>query len=160
MSASKAVLNFSKSIIVDVSETPGLPEAIKNAYRTGGASIPIVILTDPGLETIYGRFDHPAMETQKYSEIFKEAKDSIATAKKDGTYSDGGKAPVVVAVADTQIETWKSSQGSEIKAKLVGIEDDTTYLFETEAGKTIRAAAAQLDDASVTRARKLAGLTD
>ena len=48
VSASKAVLGFSKSIIVDVSETAGLPDLIKNAYRTGGASIPIVIFTDPG----------------------------------------------------------------------------------------------------------------
>ncbi len=158
MSASKAVLGFSKSVIVDVSETPGLPDLIKNAYRTGGASIPIVILTDPGMTKIYGRFDHPAMKTQKYGEIFKEARNTISKAKKDGTFSDGGKAPVIVKVDGGKIESWKSSAGTEIKAKLTGIEDDTTYLFETAAGKTFRATAAQLDKTSVARARKLAGL--
>ena len=70
MSASKAVLGFSKSIIVDVSETAGLPDLIKNAYRTGGASIPIVIFTDPGVTKIFGRYDHPAMKSQKYGTIF------------------------------------------------------------------------------------------
>ncbi|MFT6864156.1 MAG: hypothetical protein ACJAVK_002719 [Akkermansiaceae bacterium] len=158
MSASKAVLGFSKSVIVDVSETPGLPDLVKNAYRTGGASIPVVILTDPGMTKIYGRFDHPAMKTQKYGEIFKEARDTISKAIKDGTFSDGGKAPVIVTVKGGGIEIWKSAAGTEIKAKLTGIEDNSTYLFETEASKTLRATAAQLDQASVAKARKLAGL--
>jgi hypothetical protein len=158
VSASKAVLSFSKSIVVDVSETAGLPALIKNAYRTGGASIPIVILVDPGLKTIYGRFDHPAMKSQKYGDIFKKAKDSIAKAKRAGTFAIGGKAPVVVKVAGGKVEKWTSSAGTEIKAKLVGIEDDSTYIFETEAGKTFRASAEQLDKESVARARRAAGL--
>lgn len=86
MSASKAVLGFSKSIIVDVSETAGLPDLIKNAYRTGGASIPIVIFTDPGVTKIFGRYDHPAMKSQKYGTIFKPARDGVSKAKKDGTF--------------------------------------------------------------------------
>jgi hypothetical protein len=36
--------------------------------------------------------------------------------------------------------------------------DEKIYLFVTETGKTIRATAAQLDESSVSRARKLAGL--
>jgi hypothetical protein len=158
VSASKAVLSFSKSIVVDVSETIGLPDLVKNSYRTGGASIPIVILVDPGLEKIYGRFDHPAMKTQKYKTIFKEAKDSISKAQTEGTFATGGKAPVIVKVEGGKVETWKSSAGSEIKAKLVGVEDDTTYIFETEAGKTFRASADQLDRESIAKARKAAGL--
>lgn len=158
MSASKAVLGFAKSVIVDVSETPGLPALVKNAYRTGGASIPIVIFTDPGMTTIYGRFDHPAMKTQKYGTIFKEARDSISKAQREGTFSDGGKAPVTVKVEAGKIESWKSSAGTEIKAKLIGVEDNTTYIFETAAGKTFRATAAQLDKTSVIKARELAGL--
>jgi len=158
VSASKAVLGFSKSIVVDISETAGLPDLVKNAYRTGGASIPIVIFTDPGVTKIFGRYDHPAMKTQKYGTIFKSAIDGVAKAKKDGTFADGGKPAVVVKVEGGKLESWKSSAGTEIKAKLVGVEDDKTYLFVTEAGKTIRATAAQLDKASVARARKLAGL--
>jgi hypothetical protein len=65
---------------------------------------------------------------------------------------------VVIKVQSGKVENWKSSAGSEIKAKLVAIEDEKTYLFVTEAGKTIRATAAQLDETSVAKARKLAGL--
>ena len=160
LSASKAVLGFSKSIVVDISETAGLPASIKNAYRTGGASIPIVIFTDPGITQNFGRVDHPAMKSQKYGEIFKPAKDLISKAKKEGTFKNGGKEPVVVKVEGTSVDSWKSSAGTEIKAKLVGIEDNSIYIFETAAGKTIRATAKQLDQTSVTKARKLAKLKD
>ena len=158
MSASKAVLGFSKSIIVDVSETAGLPDLIKNAYRTGGASIPIVIFTDPGVTKIFGRYDHPAMKSQKYGMIFKATRDEVAKAKKDGNFSKKSKPEVLTKIEGGKLESWKSSAGSEIKAKLVAIEDKQTYIFLTEAGKTIRATAEQLDATSVTRARKLAGL--
>jgi len=156
LSVSKAVLTFSKSIVVDVSETPGLPDKIKTAYRTGGASVPIVILCDPGLTQTFGRFDHPGMESQKYDAIFKEAREKIQKSLKDGTFSKGGKAPVVVKVEGTKIESWKSAAGTAIEAKLIGIEDDSVYLFQTKDGKSIRATAAQLDKASVAKARKLA----
>lgn len=131
---------------------------IKTAYRTGGASTPIVIFTDPGISQTFGRFDHPAMKSQKYDKIFKPARDSISKSKKDGTFSNGGKAPVVVKVEGTKIDTWKSAAGTAIKAKLVGIEDDSIYLFQTSEGKEIRATADQLDKESVTKARKLAKL--
>ena len=104
MSASKAVLGFSKSIVVDVSETAGLPDLIKNAYRTGGASIPIVIFTDPGVTQIFGRYDHPAMKSQKYGTIFKPARDGVAIAKKDGNFSGGGKPVVVIKVQGGKVE--------------------------------------------------------
>ena len=158
VSASKAVLSFSKSVVVDTSETAGLPDLVKEAYRRGGAAIPIVILVDPGMKHIYGTFNHPAMKSQKYGEVFKEARDAIRKAQQDGTFALTAKEPVVVKVANAQIESWKSAQGSEIKAKLVGVEDDETYLFETADGKTIRATAAQLDQESVAKARKAAGL--
>lgn len=81
MSASKAVLSFSKSVVVDTAETAGLPDMVKEAYRRGGAAIPIVILVDPGMKHIYGTFNHPAMKSQDYGEVFKEAKDSIRKAQ-------------------------------------------------------------------------------
>lgn len=159
LSASKAVLGFSKSIVVDISETAGLPEKIKTSYRTGGAATPIVIFTDPAITGSYGRFDYPAMKSQKYGTIFKATKDLINKAKKKGTFKSG-KDPVLIKVAGTSIDSWKSSAGSEIKAKLVGIEDNSIYLFETTTGKTIRATAKQLDPTSVAKARKLANLKD
>lgn len=160
LSASKAVLGFSKSIVVDLSETAALPEKVKTAYRTGGASIPIVIFTDPGVTQTFGRFDHPAMKKQNYREIFQPARAGILAARKKGTFLKGGQAPVIVKVENAKIEAWKSAAGTEIKAKLTGVQDDSIYLFETEDGQAIQATARQLDPKSVARARELAKLED
>lgn len=158
VSASKALLSFSQSIVVDTAETAGLPEMVKEAYRRGGAAIPIVILVDPGMKHIYGTFNHPAMKSQNYDEVFNEAKDGIRKAQREGTFALTDKEPVLIKVEKSAVESWKSSAGSEIKAKLVGIENDSIYIFETENGKTIRASVAQLDRASIIKARKAAGL--
>lgn len=155
MTAAKAVLDFSQSVIVDLSETAGLPALVKNAFRSGGASIPIIIFTDPGMTKIYGRYDHPAMKTQKYDTIFKDTKTGIRTALKNNEFNLGAGAPQIAKTNDAKVEIWLSAQGSTIKAKLIGIEDGKIFLFETEAGKTIRATAAQLSAESVKKARSL-----
>lgn len=145
--------------MVDTSESISLPSKIKERYLKGGASVPIVILTDPGMETIYGSFNHPQMKGQKYGTIFREAKDEIKKAIEDGSFSYGeGNEPTLVKVPGGKIENWTSAKGSALKAKLTGIENDTIYLFETAAGKIIRATANQLSPESISRARKLAGL--
>lgn len=156
VSASKAVLKFSKSIVVDTSETAALPAVVKDAYRKGGASIPIVIFTDPAMETIYGSFNHPKMKTQKYDTIFKDAKSNIKKAIKDGSFKLGANAPKIVTIEDAQIENWTSSKGTLIKAKLIGVEDSKLFIFETESGKKIRATAKQLTKESVEKAKKMA----
>jgi len=159
LSASKAVLSFSKSIVVDTSESSSLPPAVKEAYLKGGASIPIVILTDPAMENIFGTFNHPQMESQKYDSIFRDARSKIKKSLKNGTFALGkGNEPKIVPVENSAVETWISSKGSEIEAKLVGIENDQIYLFETPSGKKIRATSAQLSPKSVKKARLAAGL--
>lgn len=155
VSASKAVLSFSKSVIIDVSETAALPALVKEAYRRGGAAVPIIIFTDPGMKTIYGSYNHPQMKTQRYGEIFQDTKTNIRAAMKAGTFSLGGAAPKVAKTKDAKVEDWISSKGTTIKAKLVGIVDDKIFLFETEAGKTIRATSSQLSKESVEKAKKM-----
>ena len=159
MSASKAVLGFSQSIVVDTGEAIALPALVKDAYQKGGASIPIVIFTDPGVTQIYGSYNHPAMESQQYGTIFREAKAKIRKSINDGTFALGeGNEPKIVKVEGTNVEEWTSSKGTAIKAKLVGIEDDKVFLFESDKGAKIRATAAQLSKESVAKARKAAGV--
>ncbi len=155
VSASKAVLSFSKSVVVDVSETAALPDLVKEAYRRGGAAVPIIIFTDPGMTTIYGSYNHPQMKTQRYGEIFQDTKTNIRTAMKDGTFSLGGTTLKVAKTKNAKVEDWISSKGTTIKAKLVGIEDEKIFLFETEAGKTIRATLAQLSKESIKKAKMM-----
>ena len=156
MSASKAVLKFSQSIVVDITESAALPAVVKDAYRKGGASIPIVIFTDPAMEKIYGSYNHPAMKSQKYETIFKDTKAGIKKAINDGSFDLGAAAPKVVKIEGSKVEDWTSSQGKTIKAKLVGIEDEKVFLFESANGKTIRATAKQLSKESVEKAKKMA----
>lgn len=156
MTVSKAVLTFAQSITVDTTETPGLPDLVKTAYRTGGAAIPIVIFTDPGITQIFAIHRHPEMASQKFDQIFQPTKQKIQESKDQGTFNLGEAAPQKVAIKDPKIESWKSSHGTEIKAKLLAIEDDAVFVFETADGKSLRATANQLDPASVTRARQLA----
>ena len=159
MSASKAVLSFSQSVIVDTGESAALPPLVKDAYLRGGASIPIVIFTDPGVTQIYGSYNHPAMESQKYGTIFRDAKAKIRKSIKEGTFALGkGNEPKIVKVEGGKVEAWTSSKGTAIKAKLVGIENDKFYLFETDKGAKIRATAAQLSKESVAKARMAAGV--
>ncbi|OUV12761.1 MAG: hypothetical protein CBC46_07845, partial [Verrucomicrobiaceae bacterium TMED86] len=66
--------------------------------------------------------------------------------------------PKIVKVDGGRVEEWTSSKGTAIKARLVGIENDKVYLFETDKGAKIRATAAQLSKESVAKARKTAGI--
>ncbi len=159
VSAGKAVLSFSQSIIVDTGEAVALPPLVKDAYQRGGASIPIVIFTDPGVTQIYGSYNHPAMKSQQYSTIFRDARANIRKSINEGTFALGKDNEVkVVKVEGTKLEEWTSAKGTAIKAKLVGIEDDKVYLFQNDKGATFRATADQLSKESVAKARKAAGV--
>jgi len=159
VSASKAVLGFSQSVVVDTGEKFALPGLVKDAYERGGSSIPIVIFTDPGMTQIYGSYNHPAMKSQQYGTIFKDARAKIRKSIQEGTFALGdGNEPKIVKVDGGRVEEWTSSKGTAIKARLVGIENDKVYLFETDKGAKIRATAAQLSKESVAKARKTAGI--
>ena len=49
-----------------------------------------------------------------------------------GLLSKAGK---VVKVSDSKVEKWQSAAGTAIEAKLVAIEDDEVFVFETAARK-------------------------
>ncbi len=100
------------------------------------------------------------MESQKYDKIFKEVRSDIQTAIKEGSFAFGkGNEPQIIKIEGRAIETWQSAKGTEIKARLIGIENDSIYLFETANAKIIRATAKQLSKESVISARQAAGLS-
>ncbi len=105
MSASKAVLGFSQSVVVDTGEKFALPGLVKDAYERGGSSIPIVIFTDPGMTQIYGSYNHPAMKSQQYGTIFKDARAKIRKSIH--------KEPSPSATATNQ----KSSESTAVRSK-------------------------------------------
>lgn len=134
------------------------------------------MLADPGLKKVYGTYNHATLKAQDYRAIFRDAKNAARDAIKDGSFSkdlaneeaavaDGGEGDAagpepagIVKVEDGTFQDWTSEKGSKINAKLVAVEGDALFVFETKSGKTIRATAAQLSAASVKKARELAGL--
>lgn len=106
----------------------------------------------------------PPLEVSKFESVGFHIYD-----KKDGPFqlevdwikalkNEVADGPQVLKVEGTEIQEWGSAKGSTIKAKLIGIENDEIYLFETGTGTEIRATASQLSKESVARARKIAGV--
>lgn len=140
--------------------------------------MPIVVLADPGLKKVYGAFNHATLRNQDYRGIFRDTKEEVREAVKAGTFSKdlaAAEAPPATETADDfkpesvesegllkvdnpQFEKWTSSTGSEILAKLVGVQDEITFIFETKAGKTVRVTTDKLSAETVRRGRELAGL--
>jgi len=126
-------------VVVDHSEIAALPPLVKKSFLTGGASLPIVILTDPATENLYGRFDHPRMKSQKYDLIFKDSLAKISAAHKNGNYAYGeGLEPKIVKITGSTT-----------------VENDSLFVLEKENGKTIKVKAAQLAPESIKKALTL-----
>lgn len=150
---SKDVLKWSHTIAVDPSEVLALPEKAREIVKGKAGVTPKIFIMNPGLTESYGEFNHSELSKKDWGNLFKEAKGAVRTAVSAGTFAP---AEEVVTIATASIETWESAAGTAIEAKLVAVEDDTVFVFETPSGKTIRATADKLSEASVKRAQALA----
>ena len=85
----------------------------------------------------------------------------VEVAAKDVVADDVEIVDIVarVQVEKGEITRWTSSKGKVLMARLVAIEgeESETFVFQTAAGKEIRAEAQHLSDESVERAREMAG---
>jgi hypothetical protein len=178
MTAAKAIKSEGSAVIVDTSEFSELPDVVKKAIQ-GKGSLPMVVFVDPGMQNVYGAFGHSELKGQDYRGVFRDTKRKIRDAKKAGSFvTDLNAAPVEVAAKDAvaddveivdivervqveegEITRWTSSKGKVLMARLVAIEgeESETFVFQTAAGKEIRAEAQHLSDESVERAREMAG---
>lgn len=149
---SKDVLSWSQPVAIDPSEVLALPTAARDIVKAKVGSNPRVFILNPSLGESYGAFDHEVLKEKNFKKIFGEAKGAMRKAIAGGTFIPPGK---VVKVAGSQVEKWQSSAGTAIEAKLVAVEDDRIFVFETSAGKTIRTTADKLSEDSVKKARGL-----
>ncbi|MDQ8189139.1 hypothetical protein [Roseibacillus persicicus] len=150
---SKEVLGWSQAVAVDPSEVLALPASVRAVVKGKAGVTPKVFVMNPSLSESFGAYNHEELLGKNWSAIFKDAKAGVRSAMSEGTFIQAGK---VVKIPDAKIEKWQSAAGSAIEAKLVAIEDDATFVFETAAGKTIRTTADKLSEESVTRAKALA----
>lgn len=154
MTVSKAVSKFAQGIIVDTAEASSLPETVRKSYLQGGASIPVVIVTDPAFSSVFARLDHPALKSQNYGTLFQPAQRAVTKAKRDGSFSLGDHGPKLEKIADQPVKKWTSKSGSTIEARLIGREG-AHYVFERANGKQLRARAEQLSPTTVAALQKL-----
>ncbi|MBK1833699.1 hypothetical protein JIN78_06455 [Roseibacillus ishigakijimensis] len=129
-----------------------MPEGAREVVKAKSGVTPKVFVMNPDLTASFGEFSHSEMTSKNWNTIFKDAKTAVGTAVRDGSFL---KAAEVVTITGSALEKWESSAGTAIEAKLVAIEDESVFVFETAAGKTIRASADQLSEASVARAKAL-----
>ncbi len=171
MTVMKAVKSFSKPVFADQSERGALPENVQKALRDAGGALPLVVLIDPSYEKVYAAFGHAQLKGQDYSSIFRQAKKDVKADIKANTFGlpeaptekaddneELAESDDRIKVRDPQFEIWRSSKGSRIDAQLLAIENETTFVFKTRKGRTIRTTADKLQATSVQRGRKLAGL--
>lgn len=162
-------------VIVNIHNEMGqLPAKVQEA-NPGGA-YPYVIFADPAMDKIYGTYNHTALKGQNYRDIFRDAKKAASADIRNKTFNTalgakagkevndkkvgdvGEEAEKVIKVEDAEVQNWTSSAGTTIRAKLVSVENRTTFVFLTADGKTIKVTADKLSPASAKAARELAGV--
>jgi hypothetical protein len=175
VTAAKEMKGMVIPVIVNIHNEMGqLPAKVQEA-NPGGA-YPYVIFADPAMGKIYGTYNHTALKGQNYRDIFRDAKKAASADIRNRTFNtalgakaeNGGKgqeadeldpgADKVIQVEDPEMETWTSSVGTTIRAKLISVENRTTFVLLTEAGKMIKVTADKLSPASAKAARELAGI--
>lgn len=150
---SKDLLSWSQAVAIDPSEVLALPSEARDMVKSKVGVTPKIFVMNPSLTESYGEFNHEELKSKNWNNIFKKAKSAVRSAVAGGTFVPAGK---VVKIEGSQVEKWQSAAGSAIEAKLVAVEDETMFVFETAAGKTIRASADKLSKESVARAKALA----
>lgn len=150
----------------DKKEFQKLPPKLKTKVsKLSGKYIPKIHFTSADLSQDFGSFHHEQMRSQNFRDLFREPKKKIREAKKEGLLnstseqadepSTEGEKDSTVTIENPTLSDWKSAKGSIIKAKLLRIEEQETYVFQTASGKTLRVKKEQLDANSIKKAQQL-----
>lgn len=165
------------SVLVDLDkgEADNVPAMVRDAYRAAGGSMPIAVVTDPGVSKVYGAYSHGDLRSRNFRQIFNDARRDFRRDNGDGSIpkvadvrsgnvtpgassgdAEDGAMPAPAATSDfsaTGFASWTSAQGSTIEARINGVDGDR-ILFLLRDGRQIPVAADQLDTASLDRARE------
>lgn len=174
MTACKENRSTGKIVIVDCtkSDLQKLPKTVQDAFAGKGNTWPKVVISDPAMTKIYGAYSYADLKPQEYRGLFRDARrafdkdadaDLLATpgeAKPEAEEAGDDEKPASAEQpadddADfepSDYESWKSSKGSTIQARLVAVDGKGRYVFETRSGKKIPVDPWKLQDASRKRA--------
>jgi hypothetical protein len=112
------------------------PKAVQEKFRSLSGPIPHAVITDAAAETAFGGYTHKELSSKNFNSIFREAKralrDSIGktptipNSSDDVVPSAGSDGPK--SIANAPLETWTSSKGTRIEARITKIDPSTVTL--------------------------------
>lgn len=146
-----------------------MPKEVQSALTKAGGAMPLLVFMTPDHKKTLGTFNHAKLKNQEYSDIFRNVKKTIRTAKKEGEFKNAGASSANAETSDNQevassngavmiakpmTRIWTSAKGKKIKAKLIKFENATYYLKTTN-GRTVEITAADLNPDSAKLAEEL-----
>jgi hypothetical protein len=165
----KEVRSLGEVVFVDSGESGQVPDAIRSQLA---GTIPVVVITDPKGEKIYGRFDHSQLKSKDFGSIFRKAKKELREDLKKGPAVDpksaadatnpaGGGSSTTAAkgtpdFAKLPYESWESLHGTKVEAKLEGLQGDDLTLRAKD-GRVIKLKRYQLSNDSLKRLGQITG---
>lgn len=172
MTACKENRSTGKIVIIDTEkpDLQNLPQNVQTAFGGKGNIWPKIVLTDPAMTKIYGAFSYEELKPQEYRSLFRAARRAFDADADSGALVAPGQAkpeePAHGKTASgeagnsgfepTDYESWQSTAGSAIEARLVAIDGRGRFVFETRDGKKIPVAPSQLQLESRQRAESAA----
>lgn len=150
-----------------------LPRPIKKAFTDRGEYWPKVVITDAAMSRVFGSYSYQQLKPKDFRSLFRDAKRDFKEA------SNAGELPELVEAEEdketsksetsnrnesaessfepSEFQQWTSAQGNKIDARLVAMDDNNHYVFETRDKKKIKILLVQLSEESQAKAREVTG---
>ncbi len=156
-------------MLVNVKESNqlgSLPRPIRDAISGAGSYYPKVVVTDPAMSKVYAAYPYNDLKEERFRTLVRDARRAFDEDVDRGALPEPGSAlesEEVTTVEDktgektfqpTDFAFWKSVAGNQIEARIVEVDAQGRYVFESRDGRKIPVAPNQLDSESRDRAAK------
>ena len=113
------------------------PKAVQEKFRSLSGPIPHAVITDASAETAFGGYTHKELSSKNFNSIFREAKralrDSVGKTPPPNSSSDdelpSAASDGPKSIANAPLETWTSSKGTRLEAKITKIDPASVTLI-------------------------------
>jgi hypothetical protein len=115
------------------------PQAVQEKFRSLSGPIPHAVITDASAQTAFGGYTHKELASRDFNSIFREAKRALrdsAGKSPPPVASSGNEALPSAAsngpksISNAPIESWMSSKGTRIEARITKIDPATVTLID------------------------------
>lgn len=158
-------------VIVDSSKKDlyQLPDPIQKAFADQGTYWPKVVITDAAMTRVFGSYSYQEMKPKEFRSLFRDAKRDFkeasnagelpALGEEKGTESDSSNevGSAESSFEPSEFQQWTSAKGNKIEARLIAVDENNHYVFETQTKKKIKILLVQLSEESQAKAREISG---